>query len=141
MITASIIGGRELVNRLDGTMPQSIREQLLKTVEGLAIKLSRHVKEDKLSGQVLKVQTGRLRRSINYKLTDNGKSVVAIVGTNVEYARVHEYGGTFSRASKVGASRAIYPERSFLRSSLQDMDSEIKTTIVRDVRLAMARAK
>lgn len=44
---------------------------------------------------MLKVQTGRLRASILPLITrDTPDRVTAEVGTNVEYARIHELGGT-----------------------------------------------
>ncbi|BEQ14500.1 phage virion morphogenesis protein [Desulfoferula mesophila] len=50
---------------------------------------------ENLSGKVLKVQTGRLRASILPLITrDTPDRVTAEVGTNVEYARIHELGGT-----------------------------------------------
>lgn len=44
-----------------------------------------------LSGRVLRVQTGRLRQSLQTSVEADGSA--AVVGTNVEYARIHEYGG------------------------------------------------
>lgn len=45
-----------------------------------------------LTGAVLRVQTGRLRQSMQTFIAVDGLS--ATVGTNVEYARIHEFGGT-----------------------------------------------
>lgn len=58
-----------------------------------AIKLVAYIKERKLSDQILQVQTGRLRRSITYRTEGSGTGEFrAFVGTNVKYARAHEYG-------------------------------------------------
>lgn len=46
----------------------------------------------KLSGEVLNVRTGRLRRSITKRIEASGGSVSGIVGTNVSYAAAHEFG-------------------------------------------------
>jgi phage virion morphogenesis protein len=43
--------------------------------------------------------TGRLMNSINARATDDS----AIVGTNVEYARIHQLGGEIKRVTKAGA--------------------------------------
>jgi len=52
-----------------------------------------HIQERKLSGQVLRVRTGRLRSSVTNKVKRIGKtSVVGVIGTNVVYARAHEFG-------------------------------------------------
>ncbi len=53
--------------------------------------LQTQVKE-KLSDDVLHVRTGTLRRSINQEVRTDPGGTEAIVGTNVEYAAVHEYG-------------------------------------------------
>jgi len=63
-----------------------------RAIEASAIDLVAYVKRNKLSDQVLHVRTGRLRRSITYRLTKEGDVVTAYVGTNVKYARAHEYG-------------------------------------------------
>lgn len=70
-----------------------VRERVRVELERQAIRLVRIVKEEKLSGQVLKNRTGRLRRSINYRMSIGpGDAIVATVGTNVPYAHIHEYG-------------------------------------------------
>ena len=71
---------------------RTLRERLRTTIVRLAIQVQGAVKETKLTGQVLHVRTGTLRRSINQKVEDQGDSIVATVGTNVAYAHVHEYG-------------------------------------------------
>jgi phage gpG-like protein len=127
MISAAIIGEAELVAKI-GRISPSVRQQLRETVERLSIKLSAKVKNDKLSGQVLNVRTGRLRRSINYRLSEAGNGVYATVGTNVEYAKYHEYEHT--------VRGKIYPARSFLRSSLADLKAEITQELAASVRRA-----
>lgn len=139
------------------------------TVTSLAIQLQRHVKEKKLSGptrsarakgaamgvgkyqgQVLGVMTGRLRRSITHKVTESVVGVEGVVGTNVEYAAIHEYGWEgvqtvkeHLRKTKSGNTATVraharsvkLPERSFLRSALREM----RPTIDRAFRDAAAR--
>lgn len=46
-----------------------------------------------LSGGVLNVRTGNLRRSVTTVLAKEGSDRLALVGTGVEYAPIHEYGG------------------------------------------------
>jgi phage gpG-like protein len=57
-------------------------------------RLERTIKEKKLSGQVLNVRTGLLRSSWHTTPAryQPGVGVSGQVGTNVKYARVHEYG-------------------------------------------------
>lgn len=75
-------------------IPGRLQASILRAVTRLAIELQGYVKAEKLSGQVLHVRTGTLRRSINQEVTQNGSLTEAVVGTNVEYAAIHEYGGT-----------------------------------------------
>lgn len=55
-------------------------------------KLAEYVRTSKLSGQVLKNRTGTLRRSIHAMATREEGVISGQVGTNVEYAHVHEHG-------------------------------------------------
>lgn len=143
MITAKLIDGDKLVARLERLYP-ALRTTLTKEIQRIIIDLSVKVKRDKLSGQVLNVRTGRLRRSITTRLEEKQDSVTGIVGTNVGYAKAWEYGftakvGAGSRGGPHGlSSKALaryyealpprtktYPARSFLRSSLAEMRGDI----------------
>jgi hypothetical protein len=69
-----------------------VRELVRQVVQALGIELQRKVKAEKLSGQVLNVRTGRLRRSINEETHDAGDVVESTVGTPVVYGRFWELG-------------------------------------------------
>ncbi len=75
-------------------IPVKMRRALVTAVTRLSVETQRKVMVEKLSGQVLHVRTGTLRRSINREVTEEADGVFAIVGTNVRYAAIHEYGGT-----------------------------------------------
>lgn len=128
--------------------PRTGREILRRKFVSLTIMVQRYVKESKLSGQVLKTRTGTLRRSINQRVVDLPAAIVGIVGTNVKYAGIHEFGGTVKghlveakRARTLafmpkGGSQMIFrrkvsipdvqmPMRSYLRSGLRDMEPAI----------------
>lgn len=135
------------------------------TIQRLTIKMQGHVKDKKLSGQVLNVgkRGGRLRRSINQKFNATGPSgPVGTVGTNVSYARVHELG--FSGDVQVrehmrkikeawgkplaepieiavrAHTRAMnMPVRSFLRTALADIQPEVLPSITAAVERANAK--
>jgi phage gpG-like protein len=147
VITAQIFGVERLLVRFHAMHPR-IHRELSRTVQRLAIKLTAHVKQNKLTGQVLKVRTGTLRRSINHQVTETPTSTLASVGTNLSYAAIHEYGfeGVVNvrahlRLAKVVFGRALatpvvqhvgaharhvnMPRRSFLRSALKDLKPEI----------------
>lgn len=153
MISGYVVGDAEVIARLK-EIPQKLERSLVRAVTRLAVEMTRHVKQDKLGGQVLKRKTGTLSRSINrsvYQGIDRD-SIMGQVGTNVEYAAFHEYGfhGTQQikehlrqikqafgrpiepRSVTVAAhSRKVdYPAHSFLRSALHDMDSQIRDGLV-----------
>lgn len=119
---------------------------LHKTIAALTMKLLGMVKSDKLSGQVLNRKTGRLSRSINAKFENGGST--GVVGTNVAYGKVHENGGAYSipahmRMMKVAFGKPVqnprmievrehiarFPERSFLRTALRELEPEIQPAL------------
>lgn len=112
-----------LLARLAGTESR-LRTGLRSAVERLSIGVQAAVKEDKLSGQVLHVRSGTLRRSINRVVTETPSGVFATVGTNVVYAAIHEYGGATGRNGSVQM-----PVRSFLRSTLAERETTIRETL------------
>jgi len=146
MIRGELVGDKAVI--------RSLEEQRLRVVSGvekvvmrLTMKLLRLVKL-KLSDDVLRVRSGRLRRSVNAQFTGSGAKTQGEVGTNVAYARVHEYGLTVTveehmRMQKLAWGRAMktprqvlvkahqvrFPERSFLRSALREMDPEIRAEL------------
>ncbi|OVE46693.1 hypothetical protein [Chromobacterium violaceum] len=152
MIRHEIVGDKQTIEFLRQVHPQ-VQRNVETTIGRLTLKLLAKVKAEKLSGQVLKVRTGRLRRSINRRIAGAGTtSIAGFVGTNVEYGRRHELGfhGTetvrehlrlvkqawgkplrFPVFARVQAhSRQVdYPARSFLRSALRDMDGEVTAAL------------
>jgi phage gpG-like protein len=146
MFTIEIKGDRELVERLNA-MPSTVRVVLRRKVYMLALLLEAMVKE-KLSGPVLNVVSGALRRSITEEVTDNPEQISAKVYSSgdVKYAAIHEYGGVIHIpeivpvkakalhfvigakdifAMRVAAHDVHMPERSYMRSSLDQMRQEI----------------
>lgn len=144
-ISGTVVGDREVSLTFDRVRDKSL-PVLEKRIRRLAIKLQSIVMKNKLSGQALKVRTGTLRRSITQTVNVSGTAVTGIVGTNLEYAAIHEYGGV-TRAHVIEAKHAAalrfvfkgeivfrkrvmhpgstMPMRSFLRSALDDMRQEI----------------
>ncbi len=93
MIKAVLVGGDRLQEWLKGRYPE-IQNQVGKSMARLVIALTRKIKQDKLTGQVLKNRTGTLRRSISPEVGQSGTAITGSVGTNIIYARAHEYGVT-----------------------------------------------
>ena len=149
MIAAELIGAERVVAFLE-LLPQKAMAAIKADVSRLAITLLRKVKEEKLSGQVLRNQTGTLRRSINQRVEVFGQqAVVGSVGTNLSYAAAHEFGfngpvnvkahlrlvkkawGKTVRSPQEHPVRAFtrqmhLPEKSFLRSAMAEMAPEIR---------------
>ena len=67
---------------------------MLTAMRRIVLILERHVKKEKLTGQVLNVRTGKLRSSITHRVEQSGNETTGRVGTPVEYARIWELGGT-----------------------------------------------
>lgn len=136
-------------------------QNLNRTLNRLSLEIQSWVKGQKLSGQVLHVRTGTLRRSINRRVEMRSDGVWAIIGTNVEYGAVHEYGykgpqtiKAHLRMMRVAFGRPVkdprqimvgqhtrqvnLPERSFLRSSLRDFEQRAQAAIQRAAAEALA---
>lgn len=134
MIDIQVTGAEELRLRLT-SMTDKMIVSLQRGMTTAMIELQAYVKNSKLSGQVLRVKTGNLRSSINQQVDVNGEVVTGSVGTNVIYGRVHEYGGNFTRfGKKAGDYTVHFPERSFLRSSLQDRRDIILATLENSIK-------
>ncbi|MDC4953552.1 hypothetical protein OHW04_05910 [Acinetobacter baumannii] len=76
-------------------MNNRVRFEIRRTVNALTLRLQRIVQEDMLSGQRLKVQSGRLRGSVSSKVDEDKDSIEGTVGAGgalVPYAPAHEFG-------------------------------------------------
>jgi len=160
-IRGEIKGDREVVADLR-RFNAAARGEIQKGIGRVALKLLTRVKAQKLTGQALNVRTGRLRRSITQRIEASADEISGIVGTNVDYAAVHEYGfkGTvsvkqhlllvkeaFGRPLKypvwstvrAHSANVNMPERSFLRSALADLkgsgaiEAEMNTAVARAI--------
>lgn len=147
MIRGYVFGDKETVAKL-GRLNKAGKAAIVRGVQRLTLQLLAKVKAEKLTGQVLKVRTGRLRRSINQKVTVTGNGVYGVVGTNVKYGRAHELGETVTvkahlrmqrvawgkkmknpRVVQVKAHIVKYPERSFLRTALHEMEPAVRAAM------------
>ena len=153
MINVTIKGQEEVISNFKELTPRTV-EKLVPTIHGILVDLQRHVVADKLRGGTpLHARSGRLSGNINISGPfSDSTSVKGQVGTNVEYAAIHEYGGTIPAHDifpknkqalsffwdKTGANMVLkhvhiptikMPERSFLRSALADYKELILTRI------------
>jgi phage gpG-like protein len=148
VISASIAGVDALTARL-GVLPQTLTERLGQEVERLGGVLRDRV-ERNLSGAVLQQRSGRLAGSIAVNVGRAGLGVSASVSSDAPYAAIHEYGGTIpARTILPQSARALafpwrgqqrffkrvqlpavtMPERSFMRSALDETAPEIRAAI------------
>lgn len=149
LLNITLTGDRELMAKLD-RMPLAVHQSLKLKITMLTLKLEKHVKANKLNGQVLNRISGRLARSIASKVVDTPESIVGSVFSSgdVKYAAIHEFGGqtaphlivpkkanmlafTGKSGNQVFARQVNHPgskmpKRSFLRSALTDMSAEIQ---------------
>lgn len=146
--------------------PGRLAAALLNAMQRITLKIQTVVKEEKLTGQVLHVRTGTLRRSINRRIWISGDQINGAVGTNVEYAGPHEFGfhGTVTvrehqrrirarvdakwagkkKGKVIGIAHVKaftrtmnLPERSFLRSSLRELEQFTANEIRRSAQGAL----
>lgn len=159
MLRMEFIGGDVLAAVLR-SYGNKVQSAIVQSVGRSALRLQREVMQNRLSGQVLNVRTGNLRRSIHQRVTNTGSAVIGEVNTNVRYGKAHEYG--FAGAVNVKASlrqvrqafgrplkspryvqvrahsrNVRLPERSFLRSALRDMKPMIETDLQKSIEGAL----
>lgn len=131
------------------------RAELLRVMTKLGLELRGIVVDEKLSGQVLKRRTGNLARSTvdtSPMVADEGSQITSAVGFNqrtTPYGVYHEFGVPHSwvieakraqtlRFKPAGGGKFIFrrrvthpplPERSFLRSSLREIEPRVAPEI------------
>ena len=148
-ITVGLVGFNELADRLEKYAPE-VRVALQRKVTEFALLLEAYVKTNKLSGQVLNKITGSLSASIQHRVEAVGSAIWGFVFSagDVKYAAIHEYGGVIPAhdiyptkaqalafamggdtifAKHVHIPEVHMPERSYLRSSLQEWAQRIET--------------
>ena len=160
MISTDFQGDKPALERLRA-FPDAASEGLIRAMAKLGIGLQGRIRQDKLSGQVLQSCSGALKASIEVAINRSATAVTATVSTDLDYAAAQEYGffGTISVRSSlrrikeafgrpitvqtiaVGAhSRRMHlPERSFLRSALDDATPDINADVNDALREAIAR--
>lgn len=154
-VTFRIYGAQELVAHLR-TVPAAVRAAVMAKMQGEASSLSEYIKEAKLSGQVLKAVSGRLRASIYGRVYPAQNRITLSVGSrgDVPYAGIHEYGGQTSAhtilptkgrvlafymggarrfAASVNHPGSTMPERSYLRSALAEKTAAMTISVTEAV--------
>jgi phage gpG-like protein len=149
---------RNVAARMPGVVNKAVKDEALRVLTRVKLKLS---------DDVLKVRSGRLRRSITTSFTEAPTFIEAKVGTNVSYARVHELGfkGSVSvkahivkehtRKMNQAFGRPIEPRRVTVREHVVSQHSkamniparsfllssltELQPSILNNIRMAMAK--
>jgi phage gpG-like protein len=130
-------GMRELLNKLENATRAAV---ITKSLKQSALSITGWIKERRLTGRPgLNVQTGRLRSSIAAsEVQKSGNTYLERIGTNVIYARIHEYGGIIYPGAKgflAWKDRAtnkwiftkrpvVIPARPFMRPALEDAGNQ-----------------
>ena len=150
MFALEVRGLDETSARFDA-YPAALQAALGAKASELATALADLVK-NKLSGAVLNTSSRTLRDSIAASVTADSDRVLASVGSegDVKYAAIQEYGGKTSAheilpvkgdvlafvagdgqhfARRIEHPGSVIPERSYLRSSLEDMKDEILSAL------------
>lgn len=91
MIAITLSGDAAVVARFNDARVK-VPQRVTDAVGRETMALTAYVKEQKLSGQVLKNWSGTLRRKINGRVTQEGTTVSGRVGVLLAYAAAHEYG-------------------------------------------------
>jgi phage gpG-like protein len=142
-------------------IPPQVIEAVAAKVRSLTLQLQSHIVADKLQGQVLNHRTGQLSRSIQSNTEVSGEVATGRVFSagDVKYAAIHEFGGRTAPhdivptkaqalAFMMGGNQVFakivhhpgsnIPQRSFMRSGLQDLAEEI-TAGIREAAVQGAR--
>jgi len=106
------------LDKIEKRLGKAVSTSVIKSSLKLgAIKLSGWTKENRLTGprpKYLGVKTGRLRASITVgKVVKRGTEWLTTIGTNVIYARTHEF----------GSEKRNIPARPFLRPTIEDKNN------------------
>jgi len=162
MFAIGVDGLDETSARLDA-LPTALCAALAAKAAELSAALADRVKNDKLMGGVLNPRSGALRDSILAEVSATGDAVLGAVGSfgDVKYAAIQEYGGRTAAheilpskahalafvaggaqrfARKVEHPGSLIPERSYLRSSLEEMSDEIASSLAAKAAEAWARS-
>jgi phage gpG-like protein len=144
--------GLEATSAQLAAYPAVLAAALAAKASELAAALAERVKTEKLAGGVLNARSGALQASIVADMLANGDGVQASVGSNgdVKYAAIQEFGGRTGAheilpakaealafvasgalrfARRVEHPGSLIPERSYLRSSLDEMSDEIVSAL------------
>lgn len=148
-IRVEVLGKAEAIDRYR-RMGAKAPAAMLQAVQEEMTKLADYVRATKLQGNPLNHRSGRLSRGVTGSASIDGDTIEGKVGVPVDevpYAPVHEHGGTFQVPSyqrevskvfgksvtpfkqTVSAHTATYPQRAFLRPSMDERRDAIMKSL------------
>lgn len=155
-----IVGFEKLIAKLEGAMREDV---ITRSLQQSGIFIASQAVEKRMSGprpNVLGVVTGVLSRSVlnitaNAPVEKQGNTYIKKVGTNVIYARIHEFGGVIRPGLKgflawkdretgkwVYTKKSVrIPARPYLRPTIQDKrnQEEILNILTRNINEALEK--
>lgn len=136
---SKIKGLDKLFKKLNNFKKESV---IKKSMDEYLLLSERFSKSERLSGprpEFLGVRTGRLRSSIRFSKTRKistvfGNRYVGKLGTNVEYASIHEFGGRTGRGRSF-----IMPARPFLQPAIEENRKKLFDILSRAINKELER--
>ena len=146
LLSIEVVALDKKVRDLSLLAPRAVDRGLFAGITAATIDVQARAKE-LIHGPVLHRRTGRLWRSIQPETFRRGGTVVGIVGTDVEYAAVHEFGakirpkqvggflvfpgaeGRATGGSLVFAREVKIPRRPYMSRALQERSRRVKELI------------
>jgi phage gpG-like protein len=145
------IKGVDALEKRFARLPDAVRQALARKIEGLGQRLEQKIK-DNLAGAALQTKSGALRDSTELRLEPSA----AVLAARTKYAAAQEFGfvgeesvSAHSREIREAFGRMIapktvfvgafarsmnLPERSYMRSALDEMQDEIAAALSDAVR-------
>ena len=121
---------------------ESSDPKLMKALKDALFESLELVRTASLTSGRIPVKTGTLKRSITVSMS--GVNLEGMVGTNLPYAAIHEFGATITRYQAWGRPTrpysVNYQERAYLRAPLAESAGLIQKTFDRHVAGVFAEA-
>jgi hypothetical protein len=96
------VDGADAVSVMLTNAPKNIAKRLVDAMTKIGLGFVKHLKEEELSGQRLNTRTGTGRRSVTYRVYDEGGDIVVVAGpdlTKAPYMRAQDLGATITPKS------------------------------------------
>jgi hypothetical protein len=160
VISAHLVGYEAVLNWLRNT-PDAVASGLARAITRLGIDLQQRIQAFESPSQISTSRSAVLGPNVDLQIDEGAHGVAATVSSDGEYARIPGYGAvvrTNLRASlrrvrkasgpaisdrainKPSQSRqTLLPQRSFLRSALEDMAPDTRDRVEEAVREALTR--